>query len=85
MTSKATIVGWSHSPFGKLDVLDIEDLFSMVGNAALEHAGIKASDVNMAAVGVLNNGFSKQGFEGGHPFVERRDRFKQVIRFDLPE
>ena len=65
MTSKATIVGWSHSPFGKLDVLDIEDLFSMVGNAALEHAGIKASDVNMAAVGVLNNGFSKQGFEGG--------------------
>ena len=62
--TKATIVGWAHSKFGKLDAPDVEALFAEVGTAALEHAGVAASDVDLAAVGVLNNGFSKQGFEG---------------------
>ncbi|PID95749.1 MAG: acetyl-CoA acetyltransferase [Alphaproteobacteria bacterium] len=61
----AVIVGWAHSPFGKLDAEDIEALFASVGTDALAHAGVEASDVDFVAVGVLNAGFSKQGFEAG--------------------
>lgn len=59
----AAIVGWAHSPFGKLDDPDIETLFGRVAASALEHAGVAPEDVGLVAAGVLNNGFSKQGFE----------------------
>jgi len=65
----AVIVGWSHSPFGKLDAEDIEALMASVGTAALDHAGVSAQDVDFVTVGVLNSGFSKQGFEAGLPSV----------------
>ncbi|MCI4663370.1 MAG: acetyl-CoA acetyltransferase [Neomegalonema sp.] len=62
---EAVIVGWAHSPFGKLaDHADIESLMSSVGGVALEHAGVAAEDVDNVVVGVLNGGFSKQSFEG---------------------
>ena len=63
--TKAAIVGWAHSPFGKLDAPDVEALFASVGADALEHAGVAPAEVDLAAVGVLNTGFSKQGFEAG--------------------
>lgn len=65
MPTNAAIVGWAHSPFGKLEDSDIETLFGRVTHAALAHAGVAASDVDVVTVGVLNNGFSKQGFEAG--------------------
>ena len=61
----AVIVGWAHSPFGKLEAEDIEALIASVGLNALDHAGVAASDVDLVTVGVLNAGFSKQGFEAG--------------------
>ncbi len=61
----AVIVGWAHSPFGKLDAEDVEALIGMVGTEALEHAGVSPKDVDLVTVGVLNCGFSKQGFEAG--------------------
>ncbi len=61
----AAIVGWCHSPFGKLDIPDIEGLIGAVGQGALDDAGITAGDVDFVTVGVLNCGFSKQGFEAG--------------------
>ena len=61
----AVIVGWAHSPFGKLEAEDIEALIAEVGTSALDHAGVSAQDVDFVAVGVLNCGFSKQGFEAG--------------------
>jgi acetyl-CoA C-acetyltransferase len=61
----AVIVGWAHSPFGKLDADDIEGLIAMVGTEALEHAGVSPPDVDLVTVGVLNAGFSKQSFEAG--------------------
>ena len=63
MTKKAHIVGWAHSPFGKLEDPDLETLMARVSGAALEHAGVDASSVDGISVGVYNNGFSKQGFE----------------------
>ncbi len=63
MPTNAAIVGWAHSPFGKLADPDIETLFGRVAGQALEHAGVAPEDVGLVAAGVLNNGFSKQGFE----------------------
>jgi acetyl-CoA C-acetyltransferase len=63
MPTNAAIVGWAHSPFGKLEDPDIETLFGRVAAQALEHAGVEAKDVGLVAAGVLNNGFSRQGFE----------------------
>jgi len=59
------IVGWAHSPFGKLPAEDIETLIASVGSEALRHAGVSAADIHHVSVGVLNGGFSKQGFEAG--------------------
>ena len=64
-SNEAVIVGWAHSPFGKLEAEDTEALMASVGTAALAHAGISAQDVDNVTVGVLNSGFSKQGFEAG--------------------
>ncbi|MBV9395498.1 MAG: acetyl-CoA acetyltransferase [Methylobacteriaceae bacterium] len=61
--SKGCIVGWAHSPFGKLDDPDVESLIARVSGEALRHAGIGHEEVDGIYVGVMNNGFSKQGFE----------------------
>lgn len=61
--SRASIVGWAHTNFGKLEDPDVETLMARVTGKALEHAGIGAEDVDGIYVGVMNNGFSKQGFE----------------------
>jgi acetyl-CoA C-acetyltransferase len=61
--TRAAIVGWAHSPFGKLDEPDVESLIARVSGEALTHAGVGAEDVDGIYVGVMNNGFSKQGFE----------------------
>ena len=63
MAGKAQIVGWAHSPFGKLEEPDIEALLRRVTRPALEHAGVEPQDVDAIFVGVMNNGFSRQGFE----------------------
>ncbi len=62
--TRAAIVGWAHTPFGKLEDPDVESLMSRVSGQALQHAGVAAEDVDGVYVGVMNNGFSKQGFEG---------------------
>ena len=62
--TSACIVGWAHSPFGRLIQPDVETLMAEVVRAALDHAGVEASEVDGITVGVFNNGFSKQGFEG---------------------
>ncbi|MGG5808441.1 acetyl-CoA acetyltransferase [Falsiroseomonas sp. CW058] len=58
----ACIVGWAHTPFGKLEDPDIESLFGRVARAAIEDAGIEADEVDAAFVGVFNGGFSDQDF-----------------------
>jgi len=62
--SKAHIVGWAHSPFGKLEHEGTEELMAAVVGPALAHAGVEAADLDGIFVGVMNNGFSKQDFQG---------------------
>ena len=64
MAKGAAIVGWAHTPFGKLEDPDVESLMGRVAGEALAHAGVASADVDAIAVGVFNNGFSRQGFEG---------------------
>lgn len=61
--TKAAIVGWAHTPFGKLDDPDVESLMARVSHAALDHAAVPPDMVDGIFVGVMNNGFSRQGFE----------------------
>ncbi|WP_417721819.1 acetyl-CoA acetyltransferase [Salipiger sp.] len=58
------IVGWAHSKFGKSEDDTLEALIAGVVPDALDHAGIGAGDVDGIFVGVYNNGFSRQAFEG---------------------
>lgn len=63
MTS-ASIIGWSHSRFGRLEAPDTTTLMSEVVPDALRHAQVEAADVDALFVGVYNNGFSTQDFQG---------------------
>lgn len=60
---RACIVGGAHMPFGKLEDPDPESLTAPVSRADLAQAGVGASDLDGIDVGVMNNGFSKRGFE----------------------
>lgn len=62
--SRAQIVGWTHAPFGKSELEDTEALMASVATPALDHAGIEAHAVDGIFVGVMNNGFSRQDFQG---------------------
>ncbi len=60
----AQIVGWAHSKFGKSDAPTTRELMALVIDPALAHAGLEAKNVDGIFVGVFNNGFTKQDFQG---------------------
>jgi len=60
--TEAAIVGWAHSPFGKLRDPDAEALIGRVAGAALEDAAIPAADIDGVFVGHFNAGFCDQDF-----------------------
>ena len=50
--------------FGKSEAPDTQALMAEVAGPALAHAGVTAGDVDGIFVGVWNNGFSRQDFQG---------------------
>lgn len=58
----AFIVGWGHSPFGKLDALSFEDLVKMVTRQALDDAGVGGAEVDGVWLGNFNSGMMSDGF-----------------------
>lgn len=62
--SDPMIVGWAHTRFGKAEAADTMALMAEVARPALDHAGIAPQDVDGIFVGVWNNGFSRQDFQG---------------------
>jgi acetyl-CoA C-acetyltransferase len=73
MPGRAVIVGWSHIPFGKLIEPDTESLMARVSGAALDHAGVPREEVDGIYVGVYNNGFDKQDFQGALVAINEPD------------
>ena len=79
----ACIVGWAHTPFGKLEDPDIESLFGRVAMAAIHDAGIEPAEVDGAFVGVFNGGFSKQDFFASLLLSHVPElRFKPTTRYE---
>jgi len=79
----ACIVGWAHTPFGKMDAESVESLIVRVTNEALDNAGIDASEVDEIVLGHYNAGFSAQDFTAS--LVLQADpalRFKPTTRVE---
>ena len=55
----ACIVGWAHTPFGKLGNETVESLIIKVANEAVAHAGIGPEDVDEILLGHFNAGFTR--------------------------
>ena len=82
--TEACIVGWAHSPFGKLeDSPDLETLIARVARAAIEDAGIAPEEVDAGFVGVLGEGFTPQGFPASLVLQSVPElRFKPITRYE---
>jgi len=82
-TMSASIVGWAHSPFGKLDAETVESLIVRVVQDALVDAGITADRIDEIFLGHFNGGFSQQEFTAS--LVLQADpalRFKPATRVE---
>jgi acetyl-CoA C-acetyltransferase len=79
----ACIVGWAHSPFGRLDGESVESLIVRVTNEALADAGVAPKDVDEIVLGHFNAGFSAQDFTASLVLQASPDlRFKRAIRVE---
>jgi len=79
----AAIVGWAHTPFGKLDAISVESLIVRVTREALDHAGLKPSDVDEIVLGHFGSGFSPQDFTASLVLQASDDlRFKPATRVE---
>src|SRR5436853_256726 len=77
------IVGWAHTPFGRLDGETVESLVVRVANAALADAGIEARDVDEIVLGHFNAGFSPQDFTASLVLQASPElRFKRALRVE---
>jgi acetyl-CoA C-acetyltransferase len=77
------IVGWAHTPFGRLDGETVESLIVRVANGALADAGIEARDVDEIVLGHFNAGFSAQDFTASLVLQASPElRFKRALRVE---
>jgi acetyl-CoA C-acetyltransferase len=79
----ACIVGWAHTPFGKLSDETVESLIVRVATAALADAGVAAKDVDEIVLGHFNAGFSAQDFSASLVLQASPElRFKRATRVE---
>lgn len=67
--NNAYITGWGHTPFGKLDNCDLEQLIRDAVQPALDSAGLEPKDIDGIFVGHFNAGFVGQDFTAALPAV----------------
>ncbi len=79
----ACIVGWAHTPFGRLEGETVESLIVRVATEALADAGLEARDVDEIVLGHFNAGFSAQDFTASLVLQASPDlRFKRASRVE---
>lgn len=79
----ACIVGWAHTPFGRLNDETVESLIVRVASQALADAGVGPKDVDEIVLGHFNAGFSAQDFTAALVLQASPDlRFKRATRVE---
>ncbi len=77
------IIGWAHTPFGRLPQESIEELVREVVDPAIAHAGLEPEDIDAVFIGLFNNGFQKQDFPSSLALqAQPRLRFKPATRVE---
>jgi acetyl-CoA C-acetyltransferase len=79
----ASIIGWAHTPFGRLEGETVESLIVRVATGALADAGVAAADVDEILLGHFNAGFSAQDFTAALVLQASPElRFKRATRVE---
>jgi acetyl-CoA C-acetyltransferase len=79
----ACIVGWAHTPFGRLEGETVESLIVRAAGEALADAGVAAGDVDEIVLGHFNAGFSAQDFTASLVLQAAPElRFKRALRVE---
>jgi acetyl-CoA C-acetyltransferase len=79
----ACIVGWAHTPFGRLGGETVEGLIVRVANEAIADAGIETRDIDEIVLGHFNAGFSSQDFSASLVLQATPElRFKRATRVE---
>ncbi len=79
----ACIVGWAHTPFGKLEGETVESLIVRVAQEALADAGVEPKNIDEIMLGHFNGGFSAQDFTAALVLQAASDlRFKRATRVE---
>ncbi len=56
------IIGWGHTPFGKLDNIELEQLIRDAALPAIASAALEPADIDGIFIGHFNGGFVRQDF-----------------------
>jgi acetyl-CoA C-acetyltransferase len=82
--TEAAIIGWAHSPFGRLEgEPDLESLIARVARAAIEDAGISPAEIDAGFVGIFGEGFTPQGFPASLLLQSVPEmRFRPITRYE---
>jgi acetyl-CoA C-acetyltransferase len=79
----ACIIGWAHTPFGRLSNETVESLIVRVAVESLADAGLGPKDVDEIVLGHFNAGFSEQDFTAALVLQASPDlRFKRATRVE---
>ncbi len=79
------IVSWGHTPFGKLDNIDLEQLIRDAALPAIESAGLEPSDIDGIFVGHFGAGFVPQDFSAALLGVAIPEfRHTPAVRMEMP-
>jgi acetyl-CoA C-acetyltransferase len=77
------IVGWAHTPFGRLEGETVESLIVRVATEALADAAVAPADVDEIVLGHFNAGFSAQDFTASLVLQAAPEfRFKRATRLE---
>ena len=77
----SAIVGWAHTPFGKLEGEDLESLIAGTAAAAIDDAGIVPAEIGAIYVGNFG-GFEKQSFPASLALASPMLRFRPATRVE---
>jgi acetyl-CoA C-acetyltransferase len=83
MERRADIVGWGHTPFGRLEGETVESLLATAARDAIESSGLEAAEVDEIVVGHFNSGLSPLTFTSSLALqIDDALRFRPATRVE---